>query len=347
MHHIGYNIHPLLSSLHAFRPYTQPFGETTVRKRPLGRSGLSIAPLAFGGNVFGWTIDEATSFQVLDAFVDFGLDLIDTANMYSAWVPGNQGGESETIIGNWIKATGKRDEVVLATKVGMKMGDGSQGLKKAYILRSLEDSLKRLQTDYVDLYQSHQDDLETPLEETLSAYDELIQSGKVRAIGASNYTAPRLVEALKISSEKSLPAYISLQPEYNLYDRKGFEESLEPLCLEHGLGVINYYSLASGFLTGKYRSERDLGKSPRGAGIGQKYLNERGDRILAALDEVSATHKTTPAVIALAWLIQRKSVTAPIASATSVEQLAELVKGAELTLTESETEKLDQASAGF
>ena len=317
-----------------------------MTKRSLGRSGISVAPLALGGNVFGWTIDEKVSFQVLDAFVDFGFDLIDTANMYSAWVPGHKGGESETIIGNWLKMPGKRDKVVLATKVGMPMGDGSKGLKRDYILRSLEDSLKRLQTDHVDLYQSHKDDPETPLDETLSAYDTLIKQGKVRAIGASNYDAARLKQALQTSEEKGLPSYVSLQPEYNLYDRKGYEEALEPVCLENGIGVISYFSLASGFLTGKYRSQADLGQSARGGGIGKKYLNERGFRILEALDEVAAVHQTVPAVIALAWLIGRESITAPIASATSVEQLSQIVKAVEISLTESERARLDEASAG-
>jgi aryl-alcohol dehydrogenase-like predicted oxidoreductase len=317
-----------------------------MTKRSLGRSGISVAPLALGGNVFGWTIDEKVSFQVLDAFVDFGFDLIDTANMYSAWVPGHKGGESETIIGNWLKMPGKRDKVVLATKVGMPMGDGSKGLKRDYILRSLEDSLKRLQTDHVDLYQSHKDDPETPLDETLSAYDTLIKQGKVRAIGASNYDAARLKQALQTSEEKGLPSYVSLQPEYNLYDRKGYEEALEPVCLENGIGVISYFSLASGFLTGKYRSQADLGQSARGGGIGKKYLNERGFRILEALDEVAAVHQTVPAVIALAWLIGRESIAAPIASATSVEQLSQIVKAVEISLTESERARLDEASAG-
>lgn len=315
-----------------------------MTRKQLGKSGISVAPLALGGNVFGWTIDEKKSFEVLDAFVDFGFDLIDTANMYSTWVPGHKGGESETIIGNWLKTSGKRDKIVLATKVGMPMGDGSKGLKKDYILKSFDESLKRLKTDVVDLYQSHQDDPETPLEETLSAYDQLIKSGKVRAIGASNYSAVRLAESAKVSQEKNLPAYVSLQPEYNLYARKGFEDTLEPLCLDLGIGVISYFSLASGFLTGKYRSEADLGKSPRGGGIGGKYLNERGFRILAALDDVAKAHATAPAVIALAWLIQRKSVTAPIASATSVEQLGELVKSAEIQLSPDEVASLDKAS---
>jgi aryl-alcohol dehydrogenase-like predicted oxidoreductase len=316
-----------------------------MTKKALGESGISVAPLALGGNVFGWTIDEQASFKVLDAFVDSGFNLIDTANTYSAWVPGNKGGESETIIGNWLKSSGKRDQIVLATKVGMQMGDGTKGLKREYILQSLDASLKRLQTDHVDLYQSHQDDATTQLEETLSAYDTLIKSGKVRAIGASNYDGARLAESLKVSAENHLPAYVCLQPEYNLYDRKGYEEALEPLCLEKGLGVISYFSLASGFLTGKYRSQADLGQSVRGESIGKKYLNERGKKILAALDEVAKAHQTTPAVIALAWLIQRKSVTAPIASATSVKQLSELVKSAEIRLSAEQVNRLEAASA--
>ncbi len=316
-----------------------------MKKKTLGRSGISVAPLALGGNVFGWTIDEKASFPVLDAFVDLGFDLIDTANMYSAWVPGNQGGESETIIGNWLKASGKRGKIVLATKVGNLMGDGTKGLKRDYIVQSLEASLKRLQCDHVDLYQSHKDDFDTPLEETLGAYEHLIKSGKVRTIGASNYDATRLAEALKISADKKLPAYISLQPEYNLYDRKGYEDALESLCLKESVGVIGYYSLASGFLTGKYRTEADLNQSARGGGIGKKYFNDRGWRILAALDQVAKAHQTVPAVIALAWLIQRKSVTAPIASATSVKQLTELARAAEITLSSNDVAKLDQASA--
>jgi aryl-alcohol dehydrogenase-like predicted oxidoreductase len=316
-----------------------------MTKKALGESGISVAPLALGGNVFGWTIDEQASFKVLDAFVDSGFNLIDTANTYSAWVPGNKGGESETIIGNWLKSSGKRDQIVLATKVGMQMGDGTKGLKREYILQSLDASLKRLQTDHVDLYQSHQDDATTQLEETLSAYDTLIKSGKVRAIGASNYDGARLAESLKVSAENHLPAYVCLQPEYNLYDRKGYEEALEPLCLEKGLGVISYFSLASGFLTGKYRSQADLGQSVRGESIGKKYLNERGKKILAALDEVAKAHQTVPAVIALAWLIQRKSVTAPIASATSVKQLSELVKSAEIRLSAEQVNRLEAASA--
>ncbi|MBK1884083.1 aldo/keto reductase [Luteolibacter pohnpeiensis] len=316
-----------------------------MQTRTLGKSNLHVYPLALGGNVFGWTIDQKASFPVLDAFLDLGFNFIDTANMYSTWVPGNRGGESETIIGEWFKTSGKRDKVVLATKVGMEMGDGSQGLKKYYIIQSVEDSLRRLQTDYIDLYQSHKDDESTPLDETLSAYDQLIKQGKVRVIGASNYSAARLKQALEVSSSSGLPSYVSLQPEYNLYDRAVFEDELEHVCLDHGIGVIGYYSLASGFLTGKYRSQDDLGKSARGGSIGQKYLNEKGFRILAALDEVSKAHGVSLAAVSLAWLIQRPAVTAPIASATSVEQLTELAKAATLQLSADEVAKLDQASA--
>jgi len=313
-------------------------------KRPLGKSGITVAPLALGGNVFGWTLDEPGSFQVLDAFVEAGGNLIDTANMYSAWVPGHQGGESERILGKWFKSSGKRDKVVLATKVGMPMGDGSKGLKRDYILRAVEESLHRLQTDVIDLYQSHQDDPETPLEETLSAYDTLLKQGKIRAIGASNYNAARLQEAMQVSASGGLPTYVSLQPEYNLYDRHDFETTLEPVCREHQLGVIGYYSLAAGFLTGKYRSPDDLGQSPRGGSIGKKYLNERGLRILAALDAVASHHQTVPAVIALAWLIQQPTVTAPIASATSLNQLGDLIQATQTKLAAEEMALLDQAS---
>jgi aryl-alcohol dehydrogenase-like predicted oxidoreductase len=313
-------------------------------KRRLGNSGLEVAPLAFGGNVFGWTIDEAVSFQLLDRFVDAGFDFIDTADVYSRWKPGNEGGESETIIGRWLKQTGKRDKVLLATKVGMEMGDGGRkGLGKDYILRAAEDSLRRLQTDYIDLYQSHTDDAETPLEETLSAYDQLIKQGKVRAIGASNYTAERLSESLEISKNNGLASYQSLQPEYNLYDREGFESELESVCLENNVGVISYFSLAKGFLTGKYRSEADLSKSVRGEGVG-KYLNERGFRILKALDETAEKYDSTPGRISLAWLIARPSVTAPIASATSLEQLEDLIESTRLKLDAASIEQLNRAS---
>lgn len=313
-------------------------------KRQLGNSGLEVAPLAFGGNVFGWTIDERTSFKLLDAFTDSGFNLIDTADVYSRWAEGNRGGESETMIGNWLKRTGRRERVLIATKVGMDMGEGRQGLSKAHILRSADESLKRLQTDYIDLYQSHQDDPETPIEETLEAYAQLIEQGKVKAIGASNFSAERLSQALKVSEEKGLPRYESLQPLYNLYSREEYEKELEPLCLEKNVGVINYYALASGFLTGKYRSESDLQKSPRGAGV-KKYLNERGFRILKALDEVAAKYHSTPARVAIAWLIARPGITAPIASATSLEQLNDLVEATKLALDDAAIEQLNNASA--
>jgi aryl-alcohol dehydrogenase-like predicted oxidoreductase len=316
----------------------------TMQSRKLGQTGLEIAPLVFGGNVFGWTIDEPTSFRLLDAFVAAGFNCIDTADMYSTWVPGNRGGESETIIGNWLHSRGNRDKVIIATKVGNEMGPGEKGLSKAYILGEVERSLERLRTDYIDLYQSHTDDDATPFEETLGAYATLIQQGKVRAIGASNHTAPRLAAALQVSNDRGLPAYQTLQPEYNLYDRAGFEAELEPLCVKEGLGVITYYSLASGFLTGKYRGEQDLGKSARGGGL-KGYLNERGNRILAGLDEVAARYSATPASVAIAWLLARPSVTAPIASATSVEQLAALIAGARLALSTADIELLDRASA--
>lgn len=305
---------------------------------------LSVSPLCLGGNVFGWTIDEPTSFGILDAFVAAGFNFVDTADVYSRWVPGNQGGESETIIGNWIRRTGNRGKLVIATKVGKDMGEDRKGLRKPYILRAAEDSLRRLQTDYIDLYQSHDDDASTPLEEMLEAYDQLIREGKVRTIGASNYRGPQLEEALQTSRRFGLPAYQFLQPQYNLYDRADFEESLAPVCLAHGLGVIPYYSLASGFLTGKYRSEEDLSKSARGPGI-KKYLNERGFRILAALDEVAAQYNSTPPKVAIAWLAARPGIIAPIASATSVEQLNELMDAVRCKLTPGSMELLNRASA--
>ena len=294
--------------------------------------------------MFGWTIDEPTSFGILDAFVAAGFNFVDTADVYSRWVPGNQGGESETIIGNWIRRTGNRGKLVIATKVGKDMGEDRKGLRKPYILRAAEDSLRRLQTDYIDLYQSHDDDASTPLEEMLEAYDQLIREGKVRTIGASNYRGPRLEEALQTSRRFGLPAYQFLQPQYNLYDRADFEESLAPVCLAHGVGAIPYYSLASGFLTGKYRSEEDLSKSARGPGI-KKYLNERGFRILAALDEVAAQYNSTPPKVAIAWLAARPGIIAPIASATSVEQLNELMDAVRCKLTPGSMELLNRASA--
>ena len=313
--------------------------------RPLGRSGLEVAPLAFGGNVFGWTADEATSFSLLDAFVDAGFNLVDTADVYSRWVPGHSGGESETLIGKWLRRSGKRHSVVIATKVGMDMGHGDKGLSRQHIARSIDASLKRLQTDHVDLYQSHADDPDTSFEETLEAYARLIEAGKVRAIGASNFTADRLAAALDVSERDGLPRYESLQPHYNLVERAGFEKDLEPLCARRGLGVINYYSLASGFLSGKYRSEADLGKSAARGGGAKKYLDARGLGVLAALDRVAERYGASTATVAIAWLIARPSITAPIASATSTAQLRELLAAATLDLDGDAIAMLDAASA--
>ncbi|HEY1785276.1 MAG TPA: aldo/keto reductase [Pirellulales bacterium] len=311
--------------------------------RKIGASGLEVAPLALGSNVFGWTADEPTSFRLLDAFVAAGFNLIDTADVYSRWVPGHQGGESETIIGRWLRRGAPRDRVVIATKVGLEMGPGQKGLSKAYILSAVEKSLARLQTDYIDLYQSHQDDPATPLEETLSAYAQLIQQGKVRAIGASNYTADRLALALKTSRDNNLPRYECLQPLYNLSDRAVFEDALEPVCRQAGIGVLPYYSLAAGFLTGKYRSEKDLAGRARAETV-KKHFNQRGMRILQALDEVAARRSATPARVALAWLIARPGITAPIASATSLDQLAEILKSPTLELDTWAIDMLNEAS---
>lgn len=316
-----------------------------METRTLGRSGIVIPKLVFGGNVFGWTVDQATSFNILDALLEQQLNFIDTADVYSAWVEGNQGGESETIIGNWLKKSGKRDKVIIATKVGNPMGGAKKGLSAAYIKQAVEASLRRLQTDYIDLYQSHKDDPSVPLEETLTAFDALIKEGKVRAIGASNYSGARLAEALQISERQGLARYETLQPEYNLYDRRQYEQDLEPVVTEHGVGVINYYALASGFLSGKYRAKEDAAKSRRGESVIAKYLNPRGLRILAALDAVSERYHATPSQVALAWQIKRPSITAPIASATSVDQLKELSKAAELRLSDEDYLLLEQESA--
>ncbi len=312
-------------------------------KREIGRSRINVHPFAFGGNVFGWTIDEKESFKILDGFVDAGLDLIDTADVYATWAHGGKGGQSETIIGNWLKRSGKRDKVVIATKVGKPMGEGKTGLSRKYITQAVEDSLKRLQTDYIDLYQSHADDKNTPLLETLETFTDLIKQGKVRAIGASNYDGIRLKEALQVSKDHSLAAYQCLQPEYNLYSREYYETELEPVCRERNIGVISYYSLASGFLTGKYRSENDLSKSSRGQGV-KKFMNPRGFKILAALDKVAAEYKVTPATIALAWVMARPGITAPIASATTVKQLEELTKAVSLKLNSDAIDLLNRAS---
>ncbi|MFX1735349.1 aldo/keto reductase [Paraburkholderia sp. A1RI_3L] len=313
-----------------------------MQKRTIGTSSLQVAPLMFGGNVFGWTIDEATSFSILDAFVDAGLDFIDTADVYSAWVPGNEGGESETIIGKWLAKSGKRDKVVLATKVGKHAK--RRGLSAGNILLAAEDSLRRLQTDYLDVYFSHEDDGETPLAETLGAYQRLIEAGKVRVIGASNYSGARLEEALDVLRRNGLPQYQLVQPEYNLYDRAGYEADIEPVALAQRLGVVPYYSLASGFLTGKYRSRADLAKSARGGRV-ERYLDHRGMRILGALDNVAERRGATPAAVALAWLMARPSVTAPIASATSLGQLESLVAAVHLKLDPADIQALNDASA--
>ncbi|MEV8520738.1 aldo/keto reductase [Dyella marensis] len=314
-----------------------------MQHRRLGRSDLSIAPLAFGGNVFGWSVDEKRSFELLDQFVDAGFNLIDTADVYSAWAPGNRGGESETIIGKWLKQSGKRDRVLIATKVAKWVEH--KGLAPLNIQQAVEGSLKRLQTDHIDLYQAHEDDASVPLHETLGAFARLIEQGKVRVIGASNYGADRFAEALDVSARHNLPRYESLQPEYNLMVRGDYEKYLEPLVTKEQVGVINYYALASGFLSGKYRSETDLGKSAARAAAVRKFLNPRGMGVLAALDDVAKTHRATPSQVALAWLMARPSITAPIASATSAEQLNDLIGAARLQLSATEIAQLDAASA--
>ncbi|EIM00768.1 aldo/keto reductase [Rhodanobacter denitrificans] len=314
-----------------------------MQKRPLGHSPLSIAPLAFGGNVFGWSVDEKRSFELLDAFVDAGGNLIDTADVYSAWVPGNRGGESETILGKWLKQSGKRAQVVISTKVAK--WTEQPGLSPVNIQQAVDGSLRRLQVDCIDLYQAHQDDASVPMEDTLGAFARLIEAGKVRAIGASNFGAARFADALAVSKRHGLPRYESLQPEYNLVRRAGYEQELEPLIRRENIGVISYYALASGFLSGKYRSTADLAKSSARGGAVKKYLNPRGLRVLAALDAVAAAHGATPAQAALAWLIARPGLTAPIVSATRVEQLHELLGATSLQLSDDEIAQVDLASA--
>jgi aryl-alcohol dehydrogenase-like predicted oxidoreductase len=314
-----------------------------MEKRKLGKSGIEFAPIAFGGNVFGWTADEATSHRLLDAFVDAGFSFIDTADVYSRWYPGNKGGESEAIIGTWLKKNpAKRDKVQIATKCGMVPAEGA--LKRDFIKWSVDESLKRLNTDRIDLFQSHKDDKTTPLEETLSTYGELVKAGKIKAIGASNYDAPRLAEAARISKEKGLPRYESLQPHYNLMERGLFEGALEDECLKEGIGVIPYYSLASGFLSGKYRSEADVGEAKRGAGV-KKYINPKGLGVLKVLDEVSKKHNVDNTQVTLAWLLQRKSITAPIVSATSLQQLKDLIAAPSVKLDAADVAAIDKASA--
>ncbi|HUX84496.1 MAG TPA: aldo/keto reductase [Chitinophagaceae bacterium] len=314
-------------------------------RRPLGQSGITVFPLAFGGNVFGWTVrEDREAFPILNAFVEAGGNLIDTADSYSRWVPGNQGGESEALIGRWLRTRKDRGNLVIATKVGADLGSGRKGLSRAHILASAEASLKRLSTDYIDLYQSHFDDPSVPVQETLEAYQELIRDGKVRVIGASNFGALRIREAGEVSRTLGFPRYESLQPRYNLYDREDFEKNLAAVCHQQGMGVIPYYSLASGFLSGKYRSEKDLSQGARGKGAAS-YLNERGYRILRALDDVASSCQVSPSSIAIAWLVSREDVTAAIASATGKDQLSELVLGATLKLDRSSLDILDHASS--
>jgi aryl-alcohol dehydrogenase-like predicted oxidoreductase len=316
-----------------------------MEQRALGKTGFTVAPLAFGGNVFGWTVDEAQSFKLLDAFVAGGGNFIDSADVYSKWKEGNQGGESETIIGNWLAARGGRDRVVIATKVGMDFSPERGGLSRRWITAQVEESLKRLRTDHIDLYYSHRDDDKVPQEETLEAHASLVKAGKVRALGASNFKAERLKSALEISDRAGLPRYGVLQPLYNLYDRSEFEGALQDLCVAEGIAVAPYYTLASGFLTGKYRSEADLSQSARGGKIGTNYLNERGLRILAAMDEVAARLNVKPSQVAVAWLAARPAVVAPIASATRLDQLEELLAAARLKLDADAIQALDAASA--
>jgi aryl-alcohol dehydrogenase-like predicted oxidoreductase len=313
-----------------------------MEKRKVGNSGISIPPIIIGGNVFGWTVDEPTSFRLLDACADAGLVCIDTADVYSRWIEGNQGGESETIIGKWMKQRNNRSEMIIFTKLGKDMGPGKKGLSPAYIQQAASDSLRRLQTDYIDLYQSHDDDFNTPLEETLDSFTNLIREGKIHATGASNFNGPRLAEALDLSKRKGLARYESLQPLYNLYDRKQFETELRPICVENNLAVIPFYSLASGFLTGKYRDESDFSKSLRGRYM-KKYFNDRGFRILHALDQIAGGYSSTPAAVALAWLMARPGVTAPIASITKIQQLDDLVRAINLPLDDASIELLNMA----
>ena len=315
-----------------------------MEKRRLGPAGPEVPVICLGGNVYGWTLPEADAFRQLDAAIDAGLNFVDTADVYSQWVSGHKGGESETIIGKWFAKSGKRKDVILATKVGMEMGEGKKGLKAAYIRQAVEDSLRRLQTDYIDLYQAHKDDPETPLEETLGAFDELVKQGKVRYVGASNYSGARLAEALETSRKHGFASYISLQPHYNLVERHQFETDLLPVVEKYQLGVIPYFSLAAGFLTGKYRSQQDAEKAKRGA-IVQKYLNEWGFRVVGALDEVANAQSSTPARVALAWLLAQPGITAPIASATNANQLADLVGATKLKLDTESIQKLNVVSA--
>lgn len=312
-----------------------------MRHRPLGRSGLSTAPLVFGGNVFGWTADEATSHRLLDAFVDGGFNAVDTADVYSAWVPGHEGGESESVIGRWLQASGKRDKVLILTKVAM--WPKQPGLSAANIAAAVEGSLKRLRTDYIDLYQSHQDDANTPIDETLEAFDRLVKAGKVRAVGASNFSVERLRGSLEISKAKGLARYETLQPKFNLVDREQVEGAMAELTQAEGVGVIPYYGLGAGFLSGKYRAEADFEGKARGRTILRDYWNDKGRAVLAALDDAAAEVGASQAQVALAWVMAHPLITAPIASATSVAQLDELMAAARLELPGEVWRRLDEA----
>ncbi len=314
-----------------------------MQKRQIGKSSLQVPVLCLGGNVFGWTVDERESFRLLDAALDAGLNFIDTADVYSRWVSGHVGGESETVLGKWFARSGRRSQVVLATKLGFDMGDDKKGLSRKYIAEAVEASLRRLQTDYIDLYQAHTDDKETPLEETLSAFDTLVDQGKVRVIGASNYSGARLKEALEISQKNNLARYECLQPNYSLVERSAFESDLLPVVEAYDIGVIPYFSLAAGFLTGKYRSKQDAAGKARGQMV-EKYLNDRGFAVLDALDAVAADLHSTPARVALAWLIAKPAITAPIASATSLDQLNDLAEATRLKLPPEAIARLDAAS---
>jgi aryl-alcohol dehydrogenase-like predicted oxidoreductase len=315
-----------------------------MEARPLGKSGMKAAPLALGGNVFGWTADERTSFAILDRFVDAGFSLVDTANSYSTWVPGHRGGESEAIIGKWLERSGKRDQVVIATKVGMAALGDTPGLKRAQIERHVDGSLQRLRTDRIDLYQTHKDDPDTPVEETLEALARLVKAGKVRAIGASQYQPGRLRESMEASRRLGIPRYDTLQPEFNLYDRAAFERDLQPVALEYGLAVIPFFGLAKGFLSGKYRKAADIEGRPRAAGLKKYFEGDRGTKILAALDQVSSRVDATPAQVSLAWIMAQPSIAAPIVSTTSVEQLDEIARAATLKLDREALQALDTAS---
>ena len=314
-----------------------------MQKRRLGRSGLSIAPLVLGGNVFGWTADQATSFSILDRFLDLGFDMVDTANVYSRWVPGHDGGESERIIGNWLARSGKRDRVLIATKVGMG-SDEAKGLRRRQIDENVEASLERLKTDRIDLYQTHQDDMNTPVEETLEALGRLVKAGKVRAIGASQYTPARLLESLAASERLGIARYDTLQPEFNLYDREAFERDYQPIAAQHDLAVIPFFGLAKGFLSGKYRKASDIEGRPRAAGLKKYFEGDRGMKILAALDAVGKRLDATPAQVSLAWMMAQRTIAAPIVSVTTLEQLDEIAGAASLRMDAEALDALDQAS---